>query len=360
MESLFNGIYKGKTILITGHNGFKGSWLSFWLYKMGAKLHGIALNNYENSNHFQYLKSSIIIEEHDLDIRNYSSIYDTVKKINPDIIFHLAAQTLVRESYENPKYTFETNFLGTLNIFEAVRKSDIATCIINITTDKVYKNIEKKTAFKESDILGGHDPYSSSKVCSEILTVSYKKSFFNQEKVLLSTSRAGNVIGGGDWAKDRLIPDIVRSLINNSTLNIRNPKAVRPWQHVLDCVSGYLIQGTQLLSGNKSVASNWNFGPEENGCISVKNILELYNKYHKIGGIIYYKETIKKHESSFLMLDCSKAKEKLNWRPVWNLEKTIEVTANWYSDYLNKRLVNTESDLMKYISDAKKQKVVWA
>ena len=359
MKDLFQGIYNNKKVLITGHNGFKGSWLALWLSNIGAQITGISLDDYQNSEHFEQIKNDINISEKNHDITDYDSILNVISELKPDIIFHLAAQPLVRDSYDNPKYTFETNVLGTLNIFEAVRKSGIYTRIVNITTDKVYDNNDQNIAFKESHPLGGHDPYSSSKACSEIVSASYKKSFFDNGNVLLATGRAGNVIGGGDWSKDRLIPDIVRANIKNEQLEIRSPKAVRPWQHVLDSISGYLRVGQLLLQNDKSAASQWNFGPAIDSCVSVEEMLKLYKQFHKIDNVVYNKLDDGKHEAGLLMLDCSKANTKLNWTPVWNLNQIIEKTSRWYVDFVDNKTVNTSQDLADYIEDAKSKQIVW-
>lgn len=360
MKNLFQGIYNEKKVLITGHNGFKGSWLTLWLSNMGANITGISLDNYQNSKHFEQIKIDINISEKNHDIRDYNAMLKVISELKPDIIFHLAAQPLVRDSYEDPKYTFETNVMGTLNIFQAVRKAGITTKIVNITTDKVYENIEQNIAYKESDPLGGHDPYSSSKACSEIVSASYKKSFFDNGNVLLATGRAGNVIGGGDWSKDRLIPDIIRAKIKNEQLEIRCPKSVRPWQHVLDSISGYLRVGQLLLKNNKSAASQWNFGPANDSCVSVEEMLSIYKQIHKVDNVVYNKLYDGKHEAGLLMLDCTKANIELNWTPVWNLNQATEKTARWYSDFIENKSVNTYKDLVDYIDDSTSKKMVWS
>ena len=359
MKDLFQGIYNNKKVLITGHNGFKGSWLALWLSNIGAQITGISLDDYQNSEHFEQIKNDINISEKNHDIGDYEAMLKVISELKPDIIFHLAAQPLVRDSYDNPKYTFETNVMGTLNIFEAVRKSGISTKIVNVTTDKVYENNEQNIAFKESDPLGGHDPYSSSKACSEIISISYKKSYFDKGKVLLATGRAGNVIGGGDWSKDRLIPDIVRANMQNEKLRIRSPKSVRPWQHVLDSISGYLRVGQLLLQNDETAASQWNFGPANDSCVSVEDMLTLYKNFHSIDNVHFNNLNDSKHEARLLMLDCTKAYTELNWSPVWKLNKAVEKTSRWYSDYLDIKKVNTFKDLADYIEDAKSNQIVW-
>jgi len=252
---LFNGIYRNKTVLITGHTGFKGSWLSLWLKKLGAYVIGYSLKEYPNTKHFFELK--LDVENIFADVRDRDTLKKAIITYKPDIIFHLAAQSLVRESYRDPIATYETNVIGTLNLLEAVRNCEAVKAIVNVTTDKVYENKKQDSGYKETDNLGGFDPYSSSKACSEILTSSYRDSFFNnnKHKILIASARAGNVIGGGDWANDRLIPDITRAVIKKEKVKIRNPASVRPWQHVLEPLSGYLLLGQKLLEGKKTFAS---------------------------------------------------------------------------------------------------------
>ena len=266
---MFRGVYKGKKVLVTGHTGFKGSWLSLWLIKLGAKVIGYALEPPTNSNHFELLNLDMVSIIGD--IRDRDRLNAIFKKYKPEVVFHLAAQPLVRYSYINPVETFETNVMGTINVFEACRITESVKAIVNITSDKCYENKEWIWGYRESDPLGGYDPYSASKGCAELVTSSYRKSFFNPEdyskkhNTLLASARSGNVIGGGDWGKDRLIPDIVRAISKNEKLYIRNPKATRPWQHVLEPLSGYLFLGQMLLEGKTEFADAWNFGPNE-GC----------------------------------------------------------------------------------------------
>ena len=278
MENLFGGIYKGKKVLLTGHTGFKGSWLALWLHKMGADVVGIALPAPTSPNHLELLNLNITSEM--IDIRDAKAINKAFQKHQPEIVFHLAAQPLVRYSYENPHETFETNVMGTINIYEAVRNCSSVEVIVNITSDKCYDNKEWIWGYRENDAMGGYDPYSASKGCAELVTASYRNSFFNLDSygkshnVLLASCRAGNVIGGGDWADDRLIPDIMRAVDKNETVTIRSPHATRPWQHVLEPLSGYLLVGQKLLEGKKEFADGWNFGPSDEGSISVKEVVE--------------------------------------------------------------------------------------
>lgn len=348
----FENIYFGKKILITGNTGFKGSWLSQWLIMLGANVIGYSLKPKTNPNHFEILN---------LDYKTYfENINDLVviKKVindnNPDIIFHLAAQPLVRYSYLYPIETYMTNVVGTMNVLEAARSNGMVKAIIVVTTDKCYDNIEQNKGYVETDKMGGYDPYSSSKGCAELLVSSYRNSFFNlndykkKHSTLISTARAGNVIGGGDWSEDRLIPDIIKGAINNEIAIIRNPNATRPWQHVLEPLSGYLELGKRLLLGELEFASGWNFGPEEDQALSVKNVLD---KSIKFWNIIKYQEintSAKLHEAQLLSLNIDKAKSKLCWTPKWNNEKAIEKTIDWYKEFYIKKKVNTISDIQLY------------
>jgi CDP-glucose 4,6-dehydratase len=357
IEGLFKGVYNNKTVLITGNTGFKGSWLSLWLSMLGAKVRGYSLKDYTEPFHFNLLnlKSPVMYG----DIRDKANLEKCIQESKPDIIFHLAAQSLVRASYQDPSFTYETNVIGTLNLFEAAKACSSVKVIINVTSDKVYENFEWDRAYNEKDILGGYDLYSSSKACSEILTASYRRSFL-KNKILLATVRAGNVIGGGDWATDRLIPDVVKAVKEDKKVEIRNLNSIRPWQHVLEPLSGYLLLGQKLLENKEELASEWNFGPGYDQCVEVGKILEMMKfLWPKISYFSEQKDTIM-HEARTLKLDCTKAQTQLSWNPIWNLEKTVEHTANWYKLFLEKNLVNTHADLEDYIKDAKERKALWA
>lgn len=363
METLFNNIYKDKVVLVTGHTGFKGSWLSLWLKELGANVIGYALEPPTKPNHFELLKLNItsIID----DIRDRKRLSNTFNKYKPDIVFHLAAQPLVRDSYSDPVYTFETNIMGTINVFESCRKADSVKAIINVTSDKCYENKEWIWGYRENDPMGGYDPYSVSKGCSELVTSAYRNSFFNlndygkTHNILLSSVRAGNVIGGGDWAKYRLIPDIMKATKKNETVIIRNPDATRPWQHVLEPLSGYLLLGEKLLEGKKEFAEAWNFAPESNEFVKVYDVVNLIKKYwHKVDFKIL-KKAVDLHEANLLKLDCSKANIKLNWRSVWSSKKTFEKTVNWYKNFYEKSKINTLKDINNYITDAIEQNLLW-
>ena len=363
METLFNNIYKDKVVLVTGHTGFKGSWLSLWLKELGATVIGYALEPPTEPNHFELLKLEMIkiID----DIRNREKLSDTLNKYKPDIVFHMAAQPIVRDSYSNPVYTLETNILGTVNVFEACRKTDSVKAIINVTSDKCYENKEWLWGYRENDPMGGYDPYSVSKGCSELITSAYRNSFFNLKdygkthNILLSSVRAGNVIGGGDWAKDRLIPDIIKATSNNETVIIRNPDATRPWQHVLEPLSGYLLLGEKLLEGKKEFAEAWNFGPKLENNVTVMELLkESQKNWNKINYDI--DKSYQPHEAEFLMLDSSKAVKLLKWMPVWDFSKTVEKTITWYREFYENKWVTSKDILNNYIRDAKNKCILWS
>lgn len=364
MENLYKNIYRNKKVFVTGHTGFKGSWLVMWLKELGAEVCGYSLDASTQPNHISLLaidNQSIIN-----DITNKEAISNAIKEFRPDIVFHLAAQSLVRPSYEKPVETFETNVIGTLNVFEACRHTDSVQAIINVTSDKCYENREWLWGYRENDPMGGFDPYSASKGCSEIVTSSYRNSFFNIEKygeshnTLLASVRAGNVIGGGDWAFDRLIPDIMKSTAKNLEVIIRSPSATRPWQHVLEPLSGYLLLGQKLLEGLKEYADAWNFGPNHDGSIQVIEVLKLLKEYWSKINYKLQQNSKNPHEASLLKLDCSKANFLLNWKPVWDINSTIKKTVEWYKSYYENNEVLSKDDLNNYIKDAKKKNIIWA
>jgi CDP-glucose 4,6-dehydratase len=362
MQNLFSGIYKDKIVLITGHTGFKGSWLAFWLDQMGAKVIGYSLESPTNPNHISLLDLNILSVTGD--IRDLDKLNNTFKKYRPDIVFHLAAQSLVKLSYDNPIETYETNVMGTLKVFEASKKANVKA-IVNITSDKAYENKESIWGYRENDPLGGYDPYSSSKGCADILANSYRNSYFNindygqKHNTLLASCRAGNVIGGGDWAKDRLITDIMLSVSKNKKVSIRNPHAIRPWQHVLEPLSGYLCIGQKLLEKEISFADAWNFGPSEKKSISVEEIVKNIKKYWNNIEYEIYRDPTAPHEANLLKLDCSKAHTFLKWQDVWNSDKTFDKTVKWYKSFYEKKKILTKYDLENYILDAKEKNLVW-
>ncbi len=360
----FSGIYNNRTVFVTGITGFKGSWLALWLTRLGARVTGYALSPPTDPNHFDLLNLDIAMIYGD--IRDDEELTKAVISSKPDIVFHLAAQPLVRCSYSNPKETFETNVIGTLNLFEACRKSDCTKAIVNITTDKCYENREWIWPYRENEPMGGFDPYSASKGCVELLTSCYRDSFFNVDKLgtdyntLVASCRAGNVIGGGDWAEDRLVPDIVKATVKGMTVDIRSPRAVRPWQHVLEPLAGYLALGKKLLRGEKEYGEPWNFGPDDRDCIEVEHVVNmLQQNWNKINYRVASKVS-GLHEAHILRLDSSKAKSKLGWKPVWNFEKAARITSNWYKSYYEDGKIRSLEQLDEYIADALMKNIEWA
>jgi CDP-glucose 4,6-dehydratase len=364
MENLFSGIYKGKTVLVTGHTGFKGSWLVYWLNKMGAKVIGYSLEAPTKPNHIELLDLDIISIIGD--IRDLDKLNRVLKQYNPDIVFHLATQPLVRLSYENPIETYETNVMGTLKVFEACRTNGVHA-IVNITSDKAYDNQEWIWGYRENDPMGGYDPYSSSKGCADLLVNSYRNSYFNVKEykqthnTLIASCRAGNVIGGGDWATDRLITDIMLSVSKNKKVSIRNPYATRPWQHVLEPLSGYLAIGQKLLEEKVEFSDAWNFGPSDEGSITVEEVVKNVKKHWDSIDYEINRDTKQLHEANLLKLDCSKAHILLKWKDVWDSDMTFEKIVNWYKSYYeNNKITLTKNDLESYVKDAKKYNIEWA
>lgn len=329
--------WKNKRVLITGHTGFKGGWLSMILTQKGAKVIGFSLKPETKPSLYEALKLDKKITSVFGDIRKIEEIKKVIKKYKPEIVFHLAAQPLVRRSYRDPIETYETNVLGTANVLEAIRISDSVKVVVCITTDKCYENKEWVWPYREDDALGGHDPYSASKACSELVIASYRNSFFNDSKVLLASTRAGNVIGGGDWSEDRLIPDVIRNVFEGESLEIRNPDSVRPWQHVLDPLYGYISIAEKLADKGREYASAWNFGPDNDEVVPVKNVLRILN--NSLENKFEFKKSNGKnpHEANLLLLDSSKAKKYLNWIPKLKIEKAVKFTAEWYSAFYAKK-----------------------
>lgn len=332
-------VFCGKTVLITGHTGFKGSWLALWLTQLGAKVHGYSLPPETEPNHYAAACIGELLESECLaDVRDREKLITYIQEIRPDCIFHLAAQPLVRKSYAEPVATFDTNVMGSLYLMDAVRTLKLRCTVVMITSDKCYLNVNQLWGYKECDALGGHDPYSASKAAAEIVIASYRSSFFppdqiSEHGVHLASVRAGNVIGGGDWAEDRIIPDAVRAVTSGLALEIRSPSAVRPWQHVLEPLSGYMILAAKMMSGVPGLEGAWNFGPLPTGAATVREIIEKFYRYWG-EGIVKYDPTLANfHEAALLRLSSEKAMTLLGWRPVWNLDETLELTAGWYQQY---------------------------
>ncbi|MBI3631986.1 MAG: CDP-glucose 4,6-dehydratase [Candidatus Vogelbacteria bacterium] len=364
MKNLYGAIYKGKKVLITGHTGFKGSWLSLWLSKLGAEVIGYSINIPSSPNHFELL--DIKMKSVSGDVLDKQKLLETIATHKPDIVFHMAAQPIVRLSYQEPVRTLETNIIGTLNVLESCRQIKGVKAIVIITSDKCYRNQEIMWGYRETDPMGGDDPYSASKGCADLIASSYRQSFFNpnsygtKHKTLIGTVRAGNVIGGGDWAKDRLIPDIMKATNLGKEVTIRNPYATRPWQHVLEPLSGYLHLGWKLLEGKKEFSDSWNFGPNDNSSIAVGKVIEKVKSYWKNVRYEIQKDAANPHEANLLKLDSTKAHTKLGWYAVWNSEKTFEKTTIWYKKYYTSKKLLTRKDLTDYIREAKNLKIEWA
>ncbi len=342
---MFNNIYRDKTVLVTGHTGFKGSWLCIWLHELGAKVIGYSLNPYTDKDNFVLSKIGDKIIDIRGDIRDKKRLEEVFAKYNPELVFHLAAQPLVRLSYENPVDTYETNVMGTINILEAIRKISATKVGIMITTDKCYENKEQLWGYRESDSLGGYDPYSSSKGATEIAINSWRLSYMNPKDYekhgkSIASVRAGNVIGGGDWAKDRIIPDCIRALEADKHIEIRSPRSVRPWEHVLEPLSGYLLLGEKMYYNPKDYAQAWNFGPEASSIISVWDIAKLVVEHYGKGKLKDISNPNELHEAKLLSLDISKARLKLGWQPTLSINETISLTTKWYKEY-------NESDIYK-------------
>jgi CDP-glucose 4,6-dehydratase len=325
----------GRSVFLTGHTGFKGGWIGLWLAYLGAKVYGYALEAPTRQNFFTETKLEEKLEKSTVgDIRDLIKLAAAMKLAGPSVVIHMAAQPLVRESYKTPVETFSTNVMGTLNVLEAARSTETVKAIVNITTDKCYENQEWLWSYREDDRLGGHDPYSASKACAEIAAAAYRRSFLDQADISLASVRAGNVIGGGDWAIDRLIPDFLRSIDAGETLRIRSPNAVRPWQHVLEPLSGYLMIAERLVVDGSDFAQAWNFGPEDSDAKSVSWIMNRLCQ--KIPGARWEeKGSPQLHEAGLLKLDSSKAKSRLGWAPRWTLEDALEKTIEWHMAWKN-------------------------
>ncbi len=343
MESLvimdqFNNVYKGKTVLVTGHTGFKGSWLSIWLYELGANVVGYALDPYTDRDNFVLSKIGDKIIDIRGDVRNSGKLEKVFTDYQPEFVFHLAAQPLVRYSYENPVETYSINVMGTINILEAIRKTKSIKVGVMITTDKCYENKEQIWGYREDDKLGGYDPYSSSKGAAEIVINSWRKSFLNPDDYdkhgkSIASVRAGNVIGGGDWAKDRIIPDCIKALENGKNIEIRSPKSVRPWQHVLEPLSGYLLLGEKMYNEPIKYAEAWNFGPELSSIIPVWDIAQMIIDNYGEGELKNVSKSNVPYEAKLLALDISKARFNLGWKPTLGIDETVKFTVEWYKNY---------------------------
>ncbi|HEX8747030.1 MAG TPA: CDP-glucose 4,6-dehydratase [Pyrinomonadaceae bacterium] len=336
--------WRDKRVLVTGHTGFKGSWLSLWLAEMGARVAGYALEPPTTPSLFQLARISESVESINGDVRDFDSLSRAIARHRPEIVIHMAAQSLVRRSYSDPVETYGTNVMGTVNLLEAVRRSasDFVKAVLVVTSDKCYENREWVWGYRETEPMGGHDPYSSSKGCAELVTSAMRSSFFqsktgaNRAATAVASARAGNVLGGGDWAEDRLVPDIIKSWVEGREVAIRNPRAVRPWQHVLDPLSGYLLLCEKLYEEGAAYAEGWNFGPSEEDAQTVEHVVGRLSELWALGdgkAEWVLDGNVHPHEANYLKLDCSKARSHLRWQPRWNLERTLRETVSWYRAY---------------------------
>lgn len=333
--------YKDKKVFITGHTGFKGTWMCKVLVNAGAKVYGYALKAPTEPSLYDICGVDKEITSYIGDIRDLKHLTEVMNEVKPEIVIHMAAQPIVRDSYKDPVYTYETNVMGTVNILEAVRQCDSVKSVVNVTTDKVYLNREREEGYREDEELNGYDPYSNSKSCSELVTSSYKNSFFNDSDIAVSTCRAGNVIGGGDFANDRIIPDCIRAVTDGKEIIVRNPYSTRPYQHVLEPVCAYLMLAAKQYE-DKKYASNYNIGPDDSDCLQTGNLVDLFcNKWNEVAAVkdLNNASWINKHdggphEAKFLKLDCTKLKTTFEWSPRWNIEQTMEKIVEWSVAYL--------------------------
>jgi CDP-glucose 4,6-dehydratase len=353
----FEGIYKGKRVLITGNTGFKGSWLGEWLTLLGAEVVGFSLENAANQAHFDMLSPGY--KTFFADIRNLEQTVQIMAQVKPDIVFHLAAQALVIDSYHSPIETYQTNVMGTLHVLEASRLAGVSAVVV-VTSDKCYENKEWIWGYRENDPFGGHDMYSSSKGCAEVLTQSYRSSFCNsKDGMKVASARAGNVIGGGDFSANRIVPDLIKSVEQQTPVEIRNPLATRPWQHVLEPLSGYLLLGMNLLKKNK-VDEGWNFGPSIHSNCSVEQLVSLSTACWSEISTKNNTDPNQVHEAHLLMLDCSKANKMLHWQPIWELNETVEHTIAWYKTWHETKRVLTKDQIIQYGQEAELKQLSWA
>ncbi|MBO9541909.1 CDP-glucose 4,6-dehydratase [bacterium] len=365
----FADSYRGKTVFITGHTGFKGSWLALWLTRLGAKVVGYALPPSGEQTLFEDLRLAELVTHIVGDVRDRNVLAQAMQTHRPDVVFHLAAQSLVRPSYAEPVETFETNVMGTVNLLEAVRQtSSVRACVV-VTSDKCYENREWIYAYRENDAMGGFDPYSASKGCAELVTSSYRRSYFPPEShavhgVGLASVRAGNVIGGGDWAVDRIVPDCMRALMNEQAIQVRNPSAIRPWQHVLEPLAGYLWLGSRLLQNAPTYSEGWNFGPHGTSNITVQAIVEAILQRWGSGSWVRPVESEAPHEAHFLKLDITKAVNALGWQPVFDINATIDAVVDWYAAYHHDAHLDVRAFTLRQIEayerTAAQQGLAWA
>jgi CDP-glucose 4,6-dehydratase len=338
LESLVidHEFWHGRKVFLTGHTGFKGSWLSIWLAHLGAKVTGYALPPPTAPALFDVAAVESILEKHiEGDVRDAASLATAMRVAEPDVVIHMAAQSLVQQSYRDPVETYSTNIMGTVNVLEAIRNTPSVVAALNVTSDKCYENLERIGGYRENEAIGGHDPYSSSKGCAELVSAAYRNSFLREKNCALATARAGNVIGGGDWAMNRIVPDAVRALMADERFLVRSPHACRPWQHVLDCLCGYLELCQQLFVHEEHFAEPWNFGPDKADAVTVSDFADVFVENWGSKAQWCTDSSKLHHEAQNLMLDSSKSLERLQWEPIWKLNRTISETVQWYKSWLN-------------------------
>lgn len=360
---VFKNLYEGKRVLVTGHTGFKGSWLCLWLKELGAKVYGIALEPRTKNDNFVVCGLADKISHHVCDIKDKQKLISLFQKIQPQIVFHLAAQAQVKNSFDDPVDTYVTNLLGTVHVLEALRQTPNVEAAIMITSDKCYKNLEREWGYKENDELGGIEPYGASKACAEIAIQSYRGSFLCHSKSpVLASTRAGNVIGGGDWSESRIVPDIIRALMAKKTVQLRNPKATRPWQFVLEPLSGYLWLGANLMLQKSDLASAWNFGPDGSVKITVETLAKQMIEYWGYGSLEIITKDAKFSEHTLLSLDISKAWQHLHWQPTLSFKETVQFVIDWYKWFFQKKpLPNFALEQIRdYVKKAKERGNEWA
>ncbi len=359
--SMFGDSYRGRRVLLTGHTGFKGSWLALWLQLLGAKITGLALEPTTDPSHWNLL--GLDFDEYRIDIRDKDAVAKVVQKSAPEFVFHLAAQPLVSNSYDDPLETWSVNVMGTANLLEACRTQPSVEAIVVVTTDKCYENREWEWGYRETDRLGGHDPYSASKASVELVVASYRSAFFSQLGApLIASARAGNVIGGGDWSENRLIPDLMRAISKETTLEVRYPHATRPWQHVLEALSGYLCLGQKLIEGRKEFSQAWNFGPGVEGNRTVVEVLSVLSRLKALWPALNWKiveNPDNYHESNLLHLDSARARQRLGWQLVWSFDDGLQATAKWYRANIEDGLVISEEQLQDYLASAAQLGLPW-
>ncbi|MCK4277371.1 MAG: CDP-glucose 4,6-dehydratase [Phycisphaerae bacterium] len=372
MRQPFDGTYEAKTVFITGHTGFKGGWLTLWLESMGAKVVGYSLDPPTTPSLYEAADVGGSIEDIRGDVRDFESLSAAITKHRPHFVFHLAAQAIVRQSYSDPLETYSTNLMGTVNVLEAVRRVPGRCCVVNVTSDKCYDNRGWVHAYRENDAMGGHAPYNSSKGCAELAALAYRRSFFPPERFdehhkALVSARAGNVIGGGDWAVDRLVPDCLRCIAAGKTVPIRNPNSVRPWQHVLDPLAGYLCLGAKLSETPARIDYGWNFGPQASDNLTVKQVVEGLLGQMGTGqwqDVSDQYARDRRHEDQVLRLDCTKAISELGWQPVWPIKQALTATAQWYSGFYQNADFDARAccldQVEQYVGLARDSNVAWA